>query len=93
MKISFFKTGKPREFSYKPLFYDERKEELENIRKSVQEESSGNTSERVRVQIERSWRDRRNRQRRKTPVSSLRLLIYLAVIALVIYFLYFAKIF
>lgn len=93
MKISFFKTSKPKEFSYKPLYYNERKEELENIKKSVQGESSGDPTERMRVQIERSWRDRRDRQRRKTNISSLRLLIYLAAIALVIYFLYFAKIF
>jgi len=93
MKISFFKTSKPKSFSYKPLFYNERKEELENIRKSVQGESSSHTGDRVRVQIERSWRERRGRQSRKTPISHLRLLIYIAAIALVVYLLYFAKIF
>lgn len=91
MKISFFKTAKPKEFNYSPLYYNERKEELEKIRKSVEVQEGGDTVERMRMNLERSWRNRRDRQRRKTPVSSIRLLAYLAAIALFIYFMFFYK--
>jgi len=93
MKISFFKTGKPKDFSYRPLFYSERKEELEKIKRSVEAESGSDSTERMRVQLERSWRDRRDRRRQSGPRSNLRLLIYLAILALLIYFMFFAKIF
>ena len=92
MKISFFKTGKPRDFSYRPMFYNERKEELEKIKKSVEAESGDDASERIRVRLERSWRDRHDRRRHKAT-SNLRLLVYLAAIILAIYFMFFAKIF
>jgi hypothetical protein len=91
MKISFFKTSKPKEFKYSPLHYNERKEELEKIRKSVEAKEGGDTVERMRVNLERSWRNRRDRQQRKASISSIRLLIYLAAIALVIYFMFFYK--
>jgi hypothetical protein len=93
MKISFFKTGKPKDFSYRPLFYNERKEELEKVRRSVEKQQGSDTVERMRVNLERSWRDRQDRKRRKTSTSNIRLLIYLAALALLIYFMFFAKIF
>lgn len=93
MRISFFRTGKPKDFSYSPLYYNERKEELKKIRKSVEAESGENTAERLRVRLERSWRERQERKRSKTSTSNLRLLIYLAVLALLIYFMFFAQIF
>lgn len=91
MKISFFKTAKPKEFNYSPLYYNERKEELEKIRKSVEVKEGGDTVERMRVNLERSWRNRRDRQQHKAPVSRIRLLAYLAAIALFIYFMFFYK--
>lgn len=91
MKISFFKTGKPKGFSYRPMFYNERKEELEKIRRSVEAESGADTSERMRVKLERSWRERQDRKRRKTSTSNIRLLIYLAALAMLIYFMFFYR--
>ncbi|MBE0661214.1 MAG: hypothetical protein IH597_02000 [Bacteroidales bacterium] len=91
MKISFFKTAKPKEFKYTPLYYNERKEELEKIRKSVEAKEGDDQVERMRVNLERSWRTRRDRQQRKAPVSSVRLLLYLAAIALFIYLMFFYK--
>jgi hypothetical protein len=93
MKISFFKTAKPKDFSYRPLYYDERKEELEKIKKSVEAESGDDVAERMRVRLDRSWRDKYDRRRRRSSTSNLRLLIYLAAIVMVIYFMFFAKIF
>jgi len=91
MKISFVKTGKPKLFSYRPLYYNERKEELEKIKKSVEAESSADTSERMRIRLERSWRERQDRKRQKISTSNIRLLVYLAALAMLIYFMFFYK--
>lgn len=93
MKISFFKTGKPKEFSYRPLYYNERKEELEKIKQMAGDQSEVELPERLRIKLQHSWHDRHNRRRGKTPVSNIRLLVYLAALALFIYFIFFARIF
>jgi hypothetical protein len=90
MKISFFKTAQPKEFSYRPLYYNERREELEKIKRAVAMEKSSDPGERVKVQLERSWRDRRDR-RRTGGSSPVRLLTYLAALAMLIYFIFFYK--
>lgn len=35
--MAFFKTRKPRQFEYKPRFYNPQKEELENLKKKYGE--------------------------------------------------------
>ncbi|MDP2424696.1 MAG: hypothetical protein U1C46_02475 [Bacteroidales bacterium] len=92
MKITFFKTQKPKTFSYRPLYYNQRKEELEKIRQAVQGESESPSAERMRVQLHRSWHTRRERSQRN-KVTTRKLLIYLAALVLLIYFLFFAKLF
>ncbi len=93
MKISFFKTGKPKTFNYQPLYYDERKEELENIKKQIQGDSEDDVVERIRSNIHRSWRESYERRRGKGAVSGSRLIIYLIILGLLIYLIFFAKFF
>ncbi len=92
MKITFFKTQKPKIFKYRPLYYNEQKEELDKIKKAVQDESDATSADRVRVQLQRSWSNRSDR-RRNSKVSTLKLLIYLVALILAIYFMFFGKIF
>ncbi len=92
MRISFFKTSKPKQFGYRPLYYDERKEELEQIKQSAKTEQSDATVQRMKVKLHRSWHQRQSRHR-STRSSSVRLLIYLLLLFLIVYFMFFAKIF
>lgn len=92
MNIVFFKRQKPRNFTYNPLYYDERKEELDQIRQKHKQTTPESSPERIRVQLERSWRHRRNRQT-SAQTPPVRILIYLAVVAIMIYFIFFARIF
>ncbi len=93
MKISFFRTGKPKDFTYRPLYYDEQKEELENVRKKMEDNSHKDVVERIRMNLHRSWRERHEKRRGKGSVTGTRMLVYLVAIALLIYFIFFVKIF
>lgn len=86
MQIVFFKRPKPRQFDYKPLYYDEEKERKEERRKALADAERGIKTN-LKRDIDLRWRriDRRNRHRSK----SINLLIYLVVVALLIYFMFF----
>lgn len=87
MQIVFFKTPKPKQFEFKPRYYDEEKERKEKRRKQMEQSGQGNTSF-MRSEIDRKWRniDRKNRGKAR----GINLLIYLAVIAMFVYFMFFA---
>lgn len=93
MKVSFFKTDKPKEFFYRPLYYNESKEEIEKIKQLASDQTELELPERMRIRLQHSWRDRHNRRRGATAVSRTRFLVYLAALALLIYFIFFARIF
>ena len=86
MKIVFFKTPKPKAFEYKPLYYDEVKERKEKRRQELEKSGTGDTSF-IRGEIDRRWRkvDRQNRNKAR----GLNLLVYLAIAALLAYFIFF----
>ena len=93
---SLFKTGRysePRRFEYKPRFYDKRKEELEKRRKDIEREVarekrlSETHKEEFRERITETWS--RRRIRRQQANSNIRLVVILAALALLAYYLYF----
>ncbi len=86
MQIVFFKRPKPRQFDYKPRYYDEEKERAEELRrKSLGIKTGGNSD--LRLEISRRWRtaDRKNRNTAK----GINLLVYLVIAALLVYFVFF----
>lgn len=85
MKIVAFKVGKPRQFNYKPLYYDKKKEEMEKRLKKYSEPEQFESNS-LRSKIRDSWRlkDTRNHQ-----LSKRTLIIYLAGAILLIYFIFF----
>ncbi len=87
MKIVFFKTPKPKQFDYKPRYYDEEKERKEKRRKEMEQSGQGDTSF-MRSEIDRRWRTIDNKNRNKA--RGINLLIYLAIIALLVYFIFVA---
>ncbi len=86
MQIVFFKTPKPKHFDFKPRYYDEEKERKEKRRKELENAGKGDTSF-MKGEIDRRWRrtDRQNRQKAK----GINLLVYLVIIALLVYFMFF----
>ena len=86
MQIVFFKRPKPRQFEYKPRYYDEEKERREERRKALAEAENGAPTN-LKRDIDLRWRriDRRNRNKSK----SINLLVYLVIVALLVYFMFF----
>ncbi|HNV49319.1 MAG: hypothetical protein WBH71_01025 [Bacteroidales bacterium] len=84
MRIVFFKRPKPKRFEYKPRYWDEEKERLEERKKHLGEESSERNT--LIRDINLHWRkiDRRNRNKAK----SINLVVYLFIILLLLYFIF-----
>lgn len=85
MKIVGFKTPKPKQFNYKPLFYDKRKEEMEERLKALSD--PGQTeAEKLRHKIRNTWqvKDTRNKM-----LSKRTMYIYLLGVILIIYLVFF----
>ncbi len=85
MQIVFFKRARPRQYEYKPRYWDEEKEQQEARRKRHQE---GRTTvgEGIRSEIDRRWRriDRTNRNKAK----GINLIVFLVIAALLFYFIF-----
>jgi hypothetical protein len=59
MKIVLFKRPKPRQFNYRPLYYDPEKEAAEERKKALNGLQDGDPKERMRAEIRRRWRTER----------------------------------
>ena len=85
MKIVAFKTGKPKSFNYRPLFYDKKKEEMEERLKRYTKPEEVE-SERLKLKIRESWRRRDNSNRQ---TSQRTFYIYIIAAILLLYFIFF----
>ena len=83
----FFKNQKPKQFHYRPLYYDERKERLEQIK--ARAEAEKNVSKNTNLQAG-FLTERRNNSRLRRPTfekkSNLRFLLILSLILGLFYF-------
>ncbi|MBN4061609.1 MAG: hypothetical protein COA57_09155 [Flavobacteriales bacterium] len=82
-----FKTPKPKEFEYKPRFYDERKEDLKTRMKLIKTEVRMEKDEQsdLRTRIHKRW-DRDYKQQRNRQ-SNLRIFFIAALLTIVAYYL------
>ncbi len=86
MRIVAFRTPKPKPFSYKPRFYDEKKERLENLRKKYENNNSGEgISPDFRERLRASWKIK---EKRTGNISKVTLLIYAALVAFILYYIF-----
>ena len=88
MKIILTKTNKPRQFSYKPLYYSEENEEKKSREKLKRKEKL--SEDELRESIQSNWQISKEK-RNKYSSSRLKLLIYVAIIALAIYVYFFVE--
>ncbi|HRY99587.1 MAG TPA: hypothetical protein P5550_11080 [Bacteroidales bacterium] len=90
MRLTIFKTPQPKRFSYTPRYWDERKEELDKVRKRYQDPQAsppGANAERLKGQLSGRWK-RRVDQRTRKRSSAITLLVYLLLIALLAWFIF-----
>lgn len=85
----FFYTPKPRQFDYKPRYYDPEKEAREQRRRELLGDRPAEGEEYVPGELLRQRRmqrmmDAESRRRRKRPVSVLFLILLLALLVLAV---------
>ncbi len=94
MRISIFRTPRARQFTYRPLYYDERKEELEQIKEQYSDPEKARQLDRIRERIGRRWNMHRNHKRSSEKQGSgMVLFFYLLIVAALIYIVFFLKVF
>lgn len=84
MKIVAFKINKPKPFNYKPLYYDQKKEEMQERLKKYTDPGEQN-AERLRMRLRESWKVK---EARTQALSKRTLIIYLIGVAVILYYIF-----
>lgn len=89
MKVTFFKTGRPKQFNFIPRYYDEQKEESESRRKRIESElgiKDGTGT--YRSTLQKGVMTRKLADKRKSNRNSIfRLLIIITILVLMMLYL------
>ncbi|WP_282036130.1 hypothetical protein [Saccharicrinis aurantiacus] len=99
MKFTFIKNQQHRVFNYKPVFYDEAKEELDERKRAVREElgldkeDDGSThADRIKGKMNRRMQqttfDVSRKEKRK---STLRIVVIIAILLMFFYYLLYSS--
>ncbi len=87
--IKFFRLPKHRVFSYEPIYYDERKEELKKRVKNIEEELKAEAKNAHASLIKKGQMNRYFREvKRKKVQSNTRLIIILLALILLSYIVF-----
>lgn len=87
MNIVFFRRPKPRQFTYRPVYYDPVKEESEERKKRLGLSGDDDPKERFRANMRQNWKtDAKPASGRDTFV---RIFFYAVIALLSIYFIFF----
>lgn len=78
MKLRFLHTPKPKQFNYKPLYYDEQKEKREQRIKDLSGESQEYNPERLRTKLSEKFNERRSMEKQK--VFNSRSIVYILIL-------------
>ena len=87
MKVTFFRTPKPKQFNYPSRYYDAEKERWEQRKREL-----GLSDEKAdfRTQLNTNWKKFRKRDKQRKKKAEASVLIYLIIVAILIYFMFFA---
>ena len=88
MKIVFFKTPKPKQFNYKPIYYDAEREALEERKRQLGIGTVDGKNPDLKTMLARNWR-RRGRDTERKKSSRMSLLIFLIISLFLIYVFFF----
>lgn len=88
MRITFFKTGRPKQFNYIPRYYDEQKEEAAERKRRIELELGiADSAGGFQSSLRRGVMSRKLTQRRKANHSTtLRLLIIIAILGCIAWY-------
>jgi len=87
----FFKVPQHKQFHYEPIYYDERKEKLEERIKAIEQEYGINKGgESVRSLRKGSFSQYHTRNRKAQRYSTTRLIIIIVFLIFISYYLFFA---
>lgn len=93
MKLVFFKRPKPKQFNYRPRYWDPEAEEFERRKRLLDgdgsDDKSGRSGHDLRAEIESKWRRRRNADNVGRSNPWMKLFIYALIIFFAIYFIFF----
>ncbi|MDO9511038.1 MAG: hypothetical protein Q7J34_04705 [Bacteroidales bacterium] len=87
MKLTFLHTKKPRQFGYKPVFYNPAKEAEENRKKDMGLIPETDPKDKLRRQMREKWKLSKS----KTGIfgsGSNRILIYILLALALLYFIF-----
>ena len=98
MKLTIFKTPKPRRFDYSPRYYDEREDRRKRTKKIADELRSGSDgildTEGLRANMHERWQKGRKASKSDLMGSrGMNLVIIVAVLLLVAYLIFYLPIF
>lgn len=85
MRIKFFHTPKPKQFNYKPRFYDPRQERFDRIRSEAENPEAAEASARFKEQMGRLRE--REQISRKTRNNNRNLIIAIIMLCMLLYFI------
>jgi len=86
MKVTFFRTPRPKKFSYPPRYYDAEKERLEQRKKEL---SLSGEKKDFKSQLNTSWRRVKKHDHQRKKKAEISVLIYLLIVSILIYFVFF----
>jgi len=89
MKLIFFHRPKPKQFDYKPIYFDKEKDEREQRKKELGISDSNDKSILFRGDLQRRWK--KDRANQKSQQSKIRFLIYLLLIIFTVYLFFFTN--
>ncbi|MFC2100474.1 hypothetical protein ACFLRZ_01450 [Bacteroidota bacterium] len=87
MNIVFFKRPQPKRFDYKPLYYDERKDELEQRKKKFEITDNEEKKEAIKSEIHYRWGLHRKASKGKGSVTTM--IFYIVAMVILIMFVYY----
>ncbi len=88
--FTFFKTPKPKGFKYKPIYYNEQKDEMKEREARIRKELGLNDSDETFVpNIKGRFRSPRMNKYSQSKQSTFRILIILAILILIAYYFFF----
>lgn len=88
MKLISFRTPKPRQFNYKPMYYNPEQEEADKLRASREElENETDLSKRIALQYERN-RTFKEEKARVYKQNTRNVLVAIFLIIMILYFIF-----
>ncbi len=87
MRIVFFKRPLPKKFEYNPIYYNERKEELEKRRKKLDMTDDEERKMFMKDEISHRWGLHRKSHRKLATTANI--VFYIVVLGILVMFVYY----